>query len=83
MAADGQAETQYFDAATGRLLGIDVTIAGTSMQVRYEDYRLVDDVWLPFVIRQIPDPHFTWSETYREMTHDVPLSDSLFAKPSG
>lgn len=79
---DGQKELQYFDVESGRLLGLDIEIEGTALQVRYEDYRRVDDVWLPFVIRRAR-PDFAWSEEYTEILHDTPLAETIFAKPGG
>ncbi len=79
--AGGQVETQYFDAEKGWLAGLDVTVRGTKLSVRYADYRLVDDVWLPFsVVRARPD--FRWTEKYSTITHDVVLDDAEFAKPA-
>jgi carboxyl-terminal processing protease len=57
----------YFDAKTGLLLRQDT--------ISFEDYREVDGVRLPFRIRS---PLVTI--TLREIRHNVPLDDSVFAE---
>jgi len=76
----------YFDAETGLALR-SVTRHhmpdGTAepFQEDYEDYREIDGVKMPFTIRQsTPEAEFT--VRIDEMQHNVPLDDSIFAKPA-
>jgi hypothetical protein len=50
--------------------------------VRFEDYRTVDGVTLPFVVRTRV-PTFETVLRLDRVRHNAPLDDTLFAVPSG
>ncbi len=82
MAADGVAETLYFERARGLLTAWDVTMDGTELRTGLDDYRAVDGVMVPFrVSRERPD--FSWSELIFEARQNVPVDSARFRKPSG
>lgn len=76
--AEGSTELLYFDAETGLLTRQDIkTVEGTqTVTTLFEDYREVDGIMLVFTIRQGP-----MTIRYTEVKHNVPIDDSLFAKP--
>jgi hypothetical protein len=73
----------YFDAVTGLLLR-ERTTTETSFiplqdQVDYEDYRNVDGVMLPFLIRSSDGSPFDTSvKVVTTVRHDVDVDDSIF-----
>jgi hypothetical protein len=77
----------FFDTATG-LLVRERTTTETSFiplqdQVDYEDYRNVDGVMLPFVIRSSDGAPFDTSvKSFTSIRHDVDVDDSTFALPA-
>jgi zinc protease len=79
-------ERYYFDAQTGLMLR-KITLRKTVLmpfpeQVDFEDYRDVDGVKLPFVIRYSAiDTFDSWTRTFTEIKRDVAVSESLFADP--
>jgi len=81
----GQPEKLYFDSQTGLLLRLDLAPnlgqEKMQMQMYFEDYRAVDGVKLPFVIRRAR-PGFTWTYQYDEIKLNAPLDDSRFNKPA-
>jgi hypothetical protein len=87
-AATGTASTRsyFFDAGSG-LLVREVTTLPTPLvplqqQVDYEDYRSVDGIMVPFVVRTSDDaPYDTSTRTFTSITHDVTVNDALFAMP--
>jgi hypothetical protein len=83
---DKRLETWRFDAATARLLEIerkdDMGIHGeVSVVVRFEDYRTVDGVTLPFTVRTRV-PLFETVLRLDHVRHNLPLDDALFALPA-
>lgn len=76
-----------FDVETG-LLRRKKTVNHTAVlpipeQLDFEDYRDVDGVKLPFVIRSSAiDTYDNWTRTFTEIKRNVPADDSLFAPPS-
>ena len=79
--------TSYdFDAETG-LLRRRLTINHTAAlpipdQLDFEDYRDVDGVKLPFIIRRSAiDTYDSWTRTFTEIKRNVVVDDSLFAEP--
>ena len=79
--------TSYdFDVETG-LLRRRLTINHTAIlpipeQTDFEDYREVDGVMLPFIIRRSAiDTYDSWTRTFTEIKRNVAVDDSLFAQP--
>jgi zinc protease len=84
--ADGGPETLYFDMKSGLLLRRDFVLEsaqGTFPTETYlEDYKKVDGLMIPHTVRQTtPVVSFTIKVT--EVTHNVPIDDAKFVKPSG
>lgn len=81
-----ETERYYFDAQTGLILR-KITLRKTVLmpfpeQVDFEDYRDVDGVKLPFVIRYSAiDTFDSWTRTFTEIKRDVPVSESIFLAP--
>ena len=79
--ADSVIERWYFDAKTWLPARIDMTIQGTPIQAWFEDYRRVDGVKVPFRVRR-SRPDFSWTYEFTTIEQNVPLDDSVFAKPT-
>jgi Photosynthetic reaction centre cytochrome C subunit len=88
-AVDVDARTRtmlFFDVATG-LLARERTITETTLvplqeQIDYEDYRSVDGVMLPFVMRSSDGAPFDTSvRTFTSIRHDVNVDDATFERP--
>ena len=75
-----------FDAETG-LLRRRTTITHTAAlplpeQIDFEDYRDVDGVKVPFIIRSsVIDTYFGWTRTFTEIMRNMPVDEKLFAQP--
>jgi photosynthetic reaction center cytochrome c subunit len=75
-----------FDGETG-LLRRRTTITHTAAlplpeQIDFEDYRDVDGVKVPFIIRSsVIDTYFGWTRTFTEIKRNAPVDEKLFAKP--
>ncbi|HEX8984034.1 MAG TPA: hypothetical protein VF767_01330 [Bryobacteraceae bacterium] len=79
---EGSVEKLYFDVESGLLTGLEVqTPQNTAMKVLLEDYKAVDGIMLPFTIRQ-ESPELSLVVRTSEVTHNVPVDDAKFAKPS-
>jgi len=79
--------TYYFDVASGLLVRESATTATAFIplqeQVDYEDYRSVDRIMLPFVVRTADDaPYDTSIRTFTNIRHGVALDDAIFALPA-
>lgn len=74
--SEGAAEKLYFDRQTGLL----VRQAVRRMEIDFGDYRVVDDIKLPFSIRR-KNPVGVMSTTFRSIKHDVPIDEAKFAVP--
>jgi Photosynthetic reaction centre cytochrome C subunit len=78
--------TYDFDAETG-LLRRRTTITHTAAlplpeQIDFEDYRDVDGVKVPFIIRNSHiDSYYGWTSTFTEIKRNVPVDEKLFTKP--
>ncbi|MGH9944108.1 MAG: photosynthetic reaction center cytochrome c subunit family protein, partial [Pyrinomonadaceae bacterium] len=86
--AIGKVERWYFDVQTGLLLRkltlTNTVLAPIPEQIDFEDYREVDGVKLPFVIRISDiDPYFNTTRRITEIRHSVPLDDARFNQPAG
>ena len=75
----------WLDAQTGLLARITIrqpTPAGDLPQeLDYEDYRTVDGVKLPFVVKGNKGGE-TWTDTYTEIKHNVKIDQSQFSAPT-
>lgn len=76
----------FFDAETGLLLRIvtltDAILNQIPEQVDFEDYRDVDGVKLPFIVRiSAIDTFNSRTQTITEVKHGVPVEDTLFDMP--
>src|SRR5215813_5738343 len=82
-----RAVTYNFDAETG-LLRRKKTVNHTASlpipeQIDFEDYREVDGVKVPFVIRSSAiDTYLSWTRTFTEIKRNVPVDEKLFAPPA-
>lgn len=77
----------FFDAQTGLLLRrqdfTEAVLFPISEQTDFEDYREVDGVRLPFVIRTSNvDTWFSVTRRFTEVRHNVPVEDSAFRQPA-
>lgn len=82
----GERDELWFDDASGLLLAIDSTETfanGVAQRVRYqfEDYKPAGGVPEPHRIRY-ESPRLIWVVT-RQVTHNVPVDDSVFRPPDG
>lgn len=78
--------TYDFDAETGLLRRMRTVIHTSALpipeQVDFEDYRDVDGVKLPFIIRSSAiDTYDSWTRTFTEIKRNMAVDDSLFAQP--
>jgi hypothetical protein len=85
--SDKRLERLYFDAQTGLLLRVAATtetpLARLPEETVFEDYREVDGVKLPFVVRtSYVDPFIGWTRRFTEIRHNVAVEDSKFTKPA-
>lgn len=82
----GEPEKLYFDAATGLLVSrefqrMNLEDGIISYQEFYEDYRDVDGIAMPHLVRRAtPDYELTFR--FSSIRHNAPIDDSTFAKPS-
>lgn len=78
----------FFDVATGLLLRerttTETALVPLQEQIDYEDYRRIDGVMLPFVMRSSDgSPFDTSTRVFTSITHDVNVDDSIFEMPGG
>jgi hypothetical protein len=76
----------YFDSQTGLLVRIlnilNTMIAPIPSQLDFEDYRDVDGVKLPFIIRSSPvEAHDAWTRKFTEIKHNLTVDDAKFNPP--
>jgi outer membrane lipoprotein-sorting protein len=76
----GNPEKLYFDAETGLLTRRDMVYGKTPVQHYFEDYREVDGIKLPFVIRS--EGPVRVITRLREIKHNVSIDDEKFKSPS-
>jgi outer membrane lipoprotein-sorting protein len=77
----GNTEKLYFDAQTGLLSRRDMVYGKTPVQHYYEDYRAVDGIKLPFVLRSEGPVRVITRLT--EIKHNVAIEDARFKSPAG
>lgn len=78
-------EQWYFDARTGLLQRRDYHFAweqgADDYEWRFDDYRRVDGIWLPFWMKELTPSPLEIEVT--EVQHNLALEDSLFDRPVG
>lgn len=83
--ADGSVEKLYFDAEGGLLVRHDAERESPQgpvlVELYFEDYRDVDGVKVPFILRQV-SPQFTVQTKFNEVRHNVEIEDAKFSKPA-
>ena len=85
---ENKTERLYFDVKTGflrrRIAFTEIKLGLDPEQTDYEDYRQVDGVWLPFIVRQsyLDDNHFGTTRTLTEVKHNAPIDDAKFNAPA-
>ncbi|HEV2704403.1 MAG TPA: c-type cytochrome [Pyrinomonadaceae bacterium] len=81
---EGTTETLFFDTATGlliqRRLEVKSVLGSYPFQIRYDDYRQVDGVRLPFSLHW-SRPGIQWSRKLTEVKHNVAVEDAKFDTP--
>ncbi len=83
---DTKTERYYFDSQTGLLLR-KITVIQTVLvpfpeQIDFEDYRDVNGVKVPFIIRYSAiDTFNSWTRTFTEIKRNAVVEDTLFAIP--
>jgi zinc protease len=76
----------FFDAETGLLTRLvtltDALLNNLPEQIDFEDYRDVDGAKVPFVVRVSSiDTFNSYTRTFTEVRHGVPVEDKLFDMP--
>jgi hypothetical protein len=84
--SEGVSTRYFFDAQTGLLLRIttltDTMLNALPEQIDFEDYRDVDGVKLPFLVRvSAIDTFNSFTRNITEVKHNVPVDDKLFNMP--
>lgn len=83
--AEGGTERLFFDTTNSLLLQrhfeVKTPLGPYPFQIRYEDYRQVDGVMLPFTI-QWSRPGIQWSRKVTEVKHNVPVDETKFNRPA-
>lgn len=84
--SEGVQRRYFFDAQTGLLLRVvtltDAILNQLPEQVDFEDYRDVDGVKLPFVVRvSAIDTFNSRTQTITEVKHNVSVEDKIFDMP--
>jgi hypothetical protein len=81
---EGTTETLFFDTATGlliqRRLEVKSVLGSYPFQIKYDDYRQVDGVRLPFSLHW-SRPGIQWSRKITEVKHNVSVEDAKFNSP--
>ncbi len=80
--AKGDVDKFFFDTETGLLLRSEVKGASDQIYIgTYENYKEINGIKSPMVIRQ-ENPELSFTLTFAEITYNVPVEDSKFAKPA-
>lgn len=84
--SEGVQRRYFFDAETGLLLRVvtltDALLNQIPDQIDFEDYRDVDGVKLPFLVRVSNiDTYYSYTRKVTEVRHNVPVEDKLFDMP--
>ncbi len=82
---DEAPESFYFDTETFLLLrhdGVQATPDGKqNVEQYYEEYSSVDGLKIPVRLRHV-DPVVTWTVTFTDVKHNVPIDPAQFQKPA-
>ena len=82
---DAAPEKFYFDTLTALLVrhdAVQITPEGrNNVEQYYSDYTEIDGLRLPARMRHV-DSQNTWQVHFTEITHNVPIEPSKFAKPT-
>ena len=84
MSLDQKIEKLFFDTESGLLLRrtvfTETKLGLDPEQTDYEDYRAVDGIRLPFVVRTsyLDDNHLGTTRTLTEVKHNMPIDDARF-----
>lgn len=82
---EGGTERLFFDTTTGLLLQrhfeVKTPLGPYPFQIRYDDYRPVGGVLVPFTL-QWSRPGIQWSRKVTEVKHNVPVDDAKFNRPT-
>jgi hypothetical protein len=82
--SEGSPEKLSFDVETGLLLKRvtqrESPLGKLVIEAFYEDYREVDGVKIPFLIRRMTAAAVS-TLTYEEVKHNIPIEDKIFQKP--
>lgn len=83
--ASGDVDKMYFDTQSGLLVRAVTNIHSaqgpTVVEAELTDYRDVDGIKLPYSVHQ-QTAQSSYTITFTEVHHNVPLADSQFAKPA-
>jgi hypothetical protein len=84
--SEGISRRYFFDAQTGLLLRIttltDTLLNPIPEQIDFEDYRDVDGVKVPFLVRLSNiDTFYSYTRKITEVKHNVPVDDKRFDMP--
>ena len=88
LSLDNKNEKLFFDTRTGLLLRRTVLnsikLGLDPEQTDYEDYREVDGVWLPFIVRvsYLDDNHYGTTRKLTEVKQNVSIDDARFDMPA-
>ncbi len=88
MSLDQKIVKLFFDTESGLLLRrtvfTETKLGLDPEQTDYEDYREVDGVRLPFVVRTsyLDDNHLGTTRTLTEVKHNMPIDDARFETPA-
>jgi hypothetical protein len=85
--SEGVQRRYFFDAETGLLLRVvtltDAMLNQLPEQIDFEDYRDVDGVKLPFLVRQSNiDTYYSFTRKITEVKHGIPVEDRIFVMPA-
>jgi len=83
----GAAEKLYFDTQSFLLVRRDIEIQSpdgkVQAQMYFEDYRVVDGVKLPFIMRMANPEMARFTLKITQVNHNLNIDDSQFEKPQG
>lgn len=84
--AEGVSRRYFFDAQTGLLFRImtltDTMLSPIPEQIDFEDYRDVDGVKIPFVVRRSTiDTYDSYTRSVTEIKHGILFEDKVFSMP--
>jgi hypothetical protein len=84
---DNQSERLFFDVKSGflrrRIVFTAIKLGLDPEQTDYEDYREVNGVWLPFIVRVsfLDDNHYGTTRTVQKVKQNIQIDDARFEAP--